>query len=150
MFTGDVSTMNSLVKSICGKHKDRVTVLTLDSSEMTKALCAADIGLLVRQDNRTNNAAFPNKFDEYLAAGLKVLTTPALDDIADIVAENEGIGLLVDYENIGRETERILSFAVRDFPITYAIFDSIQKMREPYSLDARLKTFADHLHALHS
>jgi hypothetical protein len=146
-FTNEIVALNNLIDSRYGRYKERISILSVKSGDIVKALCAADMGLLVRKDGRTNHVAFPNKFDEYLAAGLKVVTTTALRDIARIVSENEGMGLLVDCNNIGGEIERVLSFARKDVPITADRFHHTQEVREGFSLNKRLKGFAEYLQA---
>lgn len=44
----------------------------LDSEEYYPYLCACDVGFLLRDNKVTNSVAFPNKFSDYLNAGLMV------------------------------------------------------------------------------
>ena len=144
-FTSEVMTLNNTIESKYAKFKNRFSVMSVDNNALVKALCAADVGLLVRRQDKTNNAAFPNKFDEYLAAGLKVITTPALLDISKIISENRDIGLLINYDNIISEIEKILSFANKDFPITSDRFRETQKLRKSFNFENSLKEFAEFL-----
>lgn len=64
----------------------------LEPSDVIPALSAADIGVLLRKNDTTNRVAFPNKFAEYVAAGLVTVTSPGLADPARIVADYD-IGL---------------------------------------------------------
>jgi hypothetical protein len=41
----------------------------------------ADFGFLLREHNLTNQVAFPNKYVEYVAAGLDVITNGSIDDV---------------------------------------------------------------------
>lgn len=64
--------------------------------ELSKALCAGDYAFLLRQDNLTNNVAFPNKFLEYVQGGMKIITTPYVYEISQQVQDFE-FGILYDF-----------------------------------------------------
>jgi len=64
-------------------------------SVVYEALCGCDVGMLLRSDDNTNRAAFPNKFTDYVAAGLLVITSQGLVDPADIVREYQ-LGVVLD------------------------------------------------------
>ena len=55
-------------------------VLCADHDEVCGYLCAADIGLLLRDGSTTNRVAAPIKFAEYLVCGLPVVITPGIGD----------------------------------------------------------------------
>lgn len=60
-------------------------------NKMPDFLVCGDIGLLLRETHPLNTYACPSKFAEYLAAGLHVLATPAVQDVAEfVVKENTG------------------------------------------------------------
>lgn len=46
--------------------------------EIHKYLSACDVGMLIRHNNYTNKVAFPNKFSDYINAGLMVILSPSL------------------------------------------------------------------------
>ncbi len=50
-------------------------------------LRSADIGLLLRDDSIVNRVASPNKFAEYCACGVPVLTTPFVGDMSSMVTQ---------------------------------------------------------------
>lgn len=52
----------------------------LTSGEYYKYLCACDVGFLIREYNTTNKVAFPNKFSDYLNAGLIIAMNKALPE----------------------------------------------------------------------
>lgn len=52
----------------------------LSFNEYYKYLCACDVGFLIRDYNITNKVAFPNKFADYLNAGLMVAINKALPE----------------------------------------------------------------------
>jgi len=94
-----------------GVRLEEVICLTLPPEEVVWALTAADVGMLLRERSLTNEVAFPNKFSEYVAAGLIVVTSRALVTPMTI-ASSYGIGLCVDpafgYEDSIRQLERLL------------------------------------------
>ena len=55
-------------------------LLCADHDEVGGYLCAADIGLLLRDRSPTNKVAAPIKFAEYLTCGLPVVITPGIGD----------------------------------------------------------------------
>lgn len=55
-------------------------------------LSACDIGFLIRDNNMTNKVAFPNKFSDYINAGLKLCINDALPEPIRILKKNK-----VDY-----------------------------------------------------
>lgn len=91
------SELDAVLKHIhaMGYNESRLIVRYLLPHEVVPVLTAADVGLLFRRDNWTNRVAFPNKFSEYLAGGLFVLTTTALRDPSDLLRAG-AFGLSVD------------------------------------------------------
>jgi hypothetical protein len=82
-------------------HIDDAIIAALLPGEVVPALCGCDIGVMLRQNNRTNQAAFPNKFAEYLSAGLFVISSGGLTDPAAILRIS-GLGFLVDPAEVRR------------------------------------------------
>lgn len=74
---------------------DRLLQLRLPHAEVRRALAAADIGFMLRDNRPLNQVASPVKFAEYLAAGLGVVASLGVGDISGLI-EREGIGVLVD------------------------------------------------------
>lgn len=58
--------------------KNNYLVKLLNSSEYFSSLCGCDVGYLLRDYNETNRVAFPNKFSDYLNAGLLVAINSSL------------------------------------------------------------------------
>ena len=70
--------------------------------EVSQYLMAADIGIIIRNNDTVNNVASPIKFSEYLSCGLPVVANDAVKLITEIVEENN-CGLIVDsLENLER------------------------------------------------
>ena len=113
-----------------------------------QVLAAADAGLLLREPNRTNRAAFPNKVDEYWSSGLPVVTTPALRSVADLIGTTPPLGLVLRGQG-GRFGERdigslrdILAGGVRG---REQRFHAIAAARERISFEITLQPFLDYL-----
>lgn len=94
IFTGERDAVLQHVRAM-GYDESRLILRSFSPGDVVAALTSADVGLLFRQDNWTNRVAFPNKFSEYLAGGLVVLTTKALRDPAAILQDG-AFGLAVD------------------------------------------------------
>ena len=47
-------------------------------NQIFEYLSACDVGMLIRDDNFTNRVAFPNKFSDYINAGLSIVISPSL------------------------------------------------------------------------
>lgn len=60
-------------------------VTYLSFAEYFRHLCACDAGFLMRDDNLVNRVAFPNKFSDYLNAGLLVAVGDALEEPSRIL-----------------------------------------------------------------
>ena len=69
----------------------------LDKNEYFRYLSACDVGVILRDYNVTNLVAFPNKFSDYIAAGLVVSINKAIPSIYNLVSNNNL--LYLDSEN---------------------------------------------------
>jgi glycosyltransferase involved in cell wall biosynthesis len=67
----------------------RVARRWVPHTQVHEALSACDVGLLVREPSVTNRVASPTKFAEYLSAGLKVLVSEGLGDLAPLVRDEK-------------------------------------------------------------
>lgn len=80
------------------KNREGLIVDSIHPDDVQKVLCAADYGIMLRKKCETNRVAFPNKFLEYVSAGLKVICTPYVEDVAKYVREY-GVGVVVRNEH---------------------------------------------------
>jgi hypothetical protein len=76
------------------KTLEKIRIAKVPASELTHAICGADVGLLLREKNRTNECAFPNKIDDYLSAGVAIVTTHGLPAAAAIVESYPATGFV--------------------------------------------------------
>ncbi len=74
--------------------EERVLRRWVEPSEVPSFLGMADYGLLMREDSVTNKVASPTKFAEYLASGLKLLISPNIGDLSELV-EEKGCGQVI-------------------------------------------------------
>ena len=69
--------------------KGNFTANFLKSEDYFKYLSACDVGVIIRDFNITNKVAFPNKYSDYLNAGLLVLMNDAVPSINKFSRTNE-------------------------------------------------------------
>lgn len=75
-------------KSLKDRFPDKIYLTAVKPREVPGILKQCDYGFLFREPSVTNKVASPVKFPEYIAAGLKVLISPAIGDFSDFVANN--------------------------------------------------------------
>ena len=78
-----------------GIPRERFRSETLLPDEIQERLPAGDIGFLLRDDNVTNHVAFPNKFAQYVNAGLLTVLTRGLSEPATLSMEY-GASIVLD------------------------------------------------------
>ena len=101
--TGNTRAISEKIAEFPAEIAARCKVGSVPSTDVISALCAADLGLLLRAECVTNRVAFPNKLDEYLAAGLYVVTSKGLPAAANICRQDPCVGTLVDYPKLNIE-----------------------------------------------
>jgi glycosyltransferase involved in cell wall biosynthesis len=69
--------------------KGNYTAKFLKSEDYFKFLSACDVGVIIRDYNMTNKVAFPNKYSDYLNAGLIILMNDAVPSINKFSNVNE-------------------------------------------------------------
>lgn len=77
-----------------GVPLESVTIRSVPHRQVPGLLMAADVGLLIREDNVVNSVAAPTKFAEYLASGLPVLVSEGVGDTAEVVTRHAAGWLL--------------------------------------------------------
>lgn len=83
-------------KNAIAKYRSNDIIIdSYSGEEVRKVLCAGDYAFMLRQEFVTNNVAYPNKFLEYVSAGLRVITTTAVRDIADQILQYK-VGQIVE------------------------------------------------------
>lgn len=88
LLTGDRSAIEKY-------QSDNIIVDSLPFNLVNETICAGDFAFMLRQNFITNNVAYPNKFIEYVASGMKVIATPFVNDVASQI-NKYGVGLVLD------------------------------------------------------
>jgi glycosyltransferase involved in cell wall biosynthesis len=80
-------------------NPDNFKVIRVPHGEVAGYLCAADVGILLREKTLTNHVASPIKFSEYMCCGLPCIISSQIGDTAEILRHgNAGIVLEPDPE----------------------------------------------------
>ena len=79
-----------------GVGPEQVTVRAASHTEVASYLMAGDLGLLLRENTRTNQVASPVKFAEYLRCGVPVLLTPYIGDCGAL-AQRAHVGETIQF-----------------------------------------------------
>jgi len=91
--THEPSIIHKMLKS---KIEPRdVQVIKVPHGEVPGYLCAADVGVLLREDTLTNNVAAPIKFHEYMCCGLPCIISENIGDTAKLL-KNGHAGIIID------------------------------------------------------
>jgi glycosyltransferase involved in cell wall biosynthesis len=85
---------------------------TAKAREVDRYLCAADYGLLLRDESMVNRVACPVKFGEYLACGVRPLLSPNVGDQSDLCA-TLGIGVVVGLGDLAAAAKQVAMDAAR-------------------------------------
>jgi glycosyltransferase involved in cell wall biosynthesis len=96
----------SLIKQISTNHKNVHYQKAVKHSEIISYTSSADIGIffLPGQICLSYKYCLPNKFGEYLFAGLPVLVSSSLSYLSELI-KNENIGWSIDANNINKLSE---------------------------------------------
>ena len=79
-------------------NDSRIEIDSYQPEELIHVLHAGDFAFLLRENNPTNNVAFPNKYLEYVQSGMKIITTPYIIEIAKQVKEGN-LGFLYNFDS---------------------------------------------------
>ena len=85
------------IKKYIGDDR-RIQIDSYPPEELMHVLHAGDFAFLIRENNITNNVAFPNKYLEYIQSGMKIITTPYVKEIAKQIYENS-MGYIYDFNS---------------------------------------------------
>lgn len=95
-----MSKEHKVITNLQNKYPNQVKRFWLSVSEVFDYLSVADYGILFREQTVTNKVASPEKFAEYLSAGLKVLISEKLGDFSEFVEKNNCGIIIKNKENI--------------------------------------------------
>lgn len=94
-----------------GIPRERLRAIRAAHADVPRYLAAADLALLLREENVVNKYACPTKFAEYLACGLHVISTPAVEEVASTIRET-GCGTIMASLDDAGEIDRALKSAL--------------------------------------
>jgi hypothetical protein len=94
---------------------DDYRVLSCPHERVVDNLCAADLGLLLRERHPMNEVAAPGKFAEYVLSGLPIVMTEGIGDFSAPMRESEFACVLPDLADADDCRDRIQRFCARDF-----------------------------------
>lgn len=98
-----------MVKSLAG-NDDRIQIDSYAPDELMHVLHAGDFAFLLRENSITNNVAFPNKYLEYIQSGMRIITTPYINEVAKQVAEYR-LGYLYDFN---QDPDQLLDYIKKE------------------------------------
>jgi hypothetical protein len=101
--------------SQAGITSGEVRLLACPHGEVVNHLCAADVGLLLRDRHPMNEVAAPGKFAEYVLSGLPIVMTEGIGDFSAPLRESEFACVLQDLADADDCRDRIQRFCARDF-----------------------------------
>lgn len=132
------------VKTAPSAIRDRIRIMECQESEYLSIISGGDLGLVLRDNNATNWAAFPNKADEYWSVGLPVVTTPGLSAIAELIRRHPEAGCVIGSpaELRSDEITRLRRFGCdRDDTRVADTFHALLPLRKEISFDSTLLPF---------
>ena len=108
---------------------------------LERALCAGDYAFLLRRKSIINTVAFPNKYLEYVKSGMKIITTPYINEIARQVEEN-GIGYIYDFD---KDDGHIIDYIKQDSINKKEMIKKAETILEYNGFKRRLQEVADYI-----
>lgn len=111
---------------------------SLPFDKVDETLCAGDYAFMIREDLVTNHVAFPNKYCEYIASGMRILSSPYLKTVADSIKENSLGYVLKDNEDI----DGLLEYINKNENID---FEKRSKVLKQFEFETTLVPFVDYL-----
>jgi len=104
--TPGVEKLKSMFQAKNVNQKDyRIEESSFDN--IHELLACGDIGILLREENPVNRYACPTKFAEYLAAGLHIVATAAIEDIREYIEQYRIGTVLTQCEDLNQEKDRL-------------------------------------------
>ncbi len=97
VLTNEVDKLGEIIRSV-SLPESRYKLISVAHAEIRKYLSAADLGVVLREDNVINNVASPIKIAEYLACGLPVVMTEGIGDYSNLLPR-EGLALKLNEKN---------------------------------------------------
>ncbi len=122
------------------KNNEAIIKDSVAYDKVDATLCSGDFAFMIRGDYVTNHVAFPNKYCEYVASGMKIICSPYLFTIANNIREND-IGYIMEEDTDINELIKYIESCKEwgnDFDRRKMILDNL-------CFDKTLKPFAEYL-----
>jgi glycosyltransferase involved in cell wall biosynthesis len=87
------------------REGERITLRSARHDEVGSYLCAADVGLLLRDPHPLNRVASPTKFAEYALCGLPALASSGIGDLDELIRAH-GLGAVLESPYDQAEAQR--------------------------------------------
>lgn len=122
------------------KGNENIIKDSVPYDEVDATLCAGDYAFMLRGDFVTNHVAFPNKYCEYLASGMRVISSSNLYTVSKSI-KNNNVGLVLENNNDIAMIKKYVDTTINDD----VDFSVRQKMLDDMSFDETLKPVAEYL-----
>lgn len=122
------------------KGNENIIKDSVPYDEVDATLCAGDYAFMLRGDFVTNHVAFPNKYCEYLASGMRVISSSNLYTVSKSI-KNNNVGLVLENNNDIAMIKKYVDTTINDD----VDFTVRQKMLDDMSFDETLKPVAEYL-----
>ncbi|MBJ7930954.1 MULTISPECIES: glycosyltransferase [Bacillus cereus group] len=127
IFSGQIEEFKKRIDKLGEPNK--IILKSLESTEVPLALTACDIGIILRENNLTNEVAFPTKFADYLEGGLHIILSSVKSQVEIIQKYNLGIGSdhinKLSPINIDNELNNIMNCRLNNIELYYKTCDSV-------------------------
>ncbi|MGL5623300.1 glycosyltransferase [Cetobacterium sp.] len=98
ILTKNISKVEKIIQNL-NYDSSNYIFKSLNREDVIPALTAADFGIMLRESTLTNKVAFPNKFSEYLKAGLYLILTKNVIEQYRI-AKKYNVGFFIEDDKI--------------------------------------------------
>ncbi len=134
IITRNKSEAASIIKSITGKVRKDIHIISLQQNEVLPYLRKFDFGFLLRDDVPLNNVASPIKLLEYTSQGVVPIMTKGIGDFSMHIA-SKNLGIVLDSPETLVSKEAILKYynsntihqELYDFSIDYTWSEHFKK-----------------------
>jgi len=100
-----------------GLPAESYRLLACPHDEVVDYLCAADMGLLLRERHPMNEVAAPGKFAEYALCGLPIVMTDGIGDFSAAAKPTEWACVLPGLDDLAAHRGALQAFAARRFDV---------------------------------
>ena len=144
----------SVIEHLVGDQirREDMQVIRVPHHEVGGYLCAADVGILLREKILTNRVAAPIKFSEYMCCGLPCILSEEIGDTAEVIRK-EKAGIVLDGSREAPKSPEFQKLLVLNreeisnrmskkyasslyIPEILKLYRTLAEKRPPFSLDA--------------